>query len=232
MRKKAIIVCGIMLLMMMAFLLAGCGGSSEEPETEAVETTQATEPVEEETTEATAEAETAQETEEGAEETPEPTPTPTPTPTPEPAPETEQTQTLRSATEQLTLLTPWRDQKLLVVRSARIPIDEARELLSGTDRATYPETWKNVLLLGSPVLLVGFLVMFIIERIKRRSYMLPDEGRQTARRKKKNKAKLDTLTTEKQEVNHEKADSENPEPDDRPSHADGNGDSAGGGQKE
>ena len=182
--------------------------------------------------EATAETEAAQEMEAAAEETPEPTPTPTPTPTPEPAPETEQTQTLRSATEQLTLLTPWRDQKLLVVRSARIPIDEARELLSGTDRATYPETWKNVLLLGSPVLLVGFLVMFIIERIKRRSYMLPDEGRQTARRKKKNKAKLDTLTTEKQEVNHEKADSENPEPDDRPVHADSNGDSAGGGQKE
>ena len=55
--------------------------------------------------EATAETEAAQETETAAEETPEPTPTPTPTPTPEPAPETEQTQTLRSATEQLTLLT-------------------------------------------------------------------------------------------------------------------------------
>ena len=54
MKKKAILIFGIML--MMAFLLAGCGGSSEEPETEAVETTQATEPVEEETTEADAEA--------------------------------------------------------------------------------------------------------------------------------------------------------------------------------
>ena len=54
MKKKTILIFGIML--MMAFLLAGCGGSSEEPETEAVETTQATEPVEEETTEATAEA--------------------------------------------------------------------------------------------------------------------------------------------------------------------------------
>lgn len=54
MKKKAILIFGIML--MMAFLLAGCGGSSEEPETEAVETTQATEPVEEETTEADTEA--------------------------------------------------------------------------------------------------------------------------------------------------------------------------------
>ena len=56
MKKKAILIFGIML--MMAFLLAGCGGSSEEPETEAVETTQATEPVEEETTEAADEADT------------------------------------------------------------------------------------------------------------------------------------------------------------------------------
>ena len=56
MKKKAILIFGNML--MMAFLLAGCGGSSEEPETEAVETTQATEPVEEETTEAADEADT------------------------------------------------------------------------------------------------------------------------------------------------------------------------------
>ena len=54
MKKETILIFGIML--MMAFLLAGCGGSSEEPETDAVETTQATEPVEEETTEADAEA--------------------------------------------------------------------------------------------------------------------------------------------------------------------------------
>ena len=161
--------------------------------------------------------ETAEETEVPPEETPEPTPTLTPTPTPTPEPEKPEELTLipDPEAEQLTLLTPWRDQKLLVVRSARIPVSEARELLNSTDRATYPETWKNVLLLGCPVLLVGFIVMFIIERVKRRSYILPDEGRQTARRKKRTKAKLDTLTTEKQEVNHEKTDSENPEPDDR-----------------
>ncbi len=143
--------------------------------------------------------------------TPTPTPEPTPTPTPEPTPEP----TPVRASEQLTLLTPWRDQKLLVVRSARIPTALAREELSKNDRATFPEGWQNVLLLGCPVLLVGFLVMFVIERIKRRSYILPDEGRKSAKREKKNKAKLDTLTTEKQEENHEKADSENPVPNDR-----------------
>lgn len=136
--------------------------------------------------------ETAEEGEPETTPTPEPTPTPTPTPEPEPEPEPVR----EAATEQLTVLTPWRDQKLLVVRAARITIDEARSLLNATDKATYPEGWQNVLLLGSPVLLFGFLVMFIIERIKRRSYLLPGEGRQSARREKKNKARLDNLTKE------------------------------------
>ena len=152
--------------------------------------------------------------------TPEPTPTPTPTNTPEPTPqpvqETEPVRILGREPEQLTLLTPWSDQKLLVVRAARIPISEAQTVLNATDRATYPEGWQNVLLLGCPVLLLGFLVMFIIERIKRRSYMLPDEGRKSARREKKEKAKLENLTTESMRVKeHEKTDSENAEHDDR-----------------
>lgn len=151
---------------------------------------------------------------------PEPTPTPTPTntpdPTPQPVQETEPVRILGREPEQLTLLTPWSDQKLLVVRAARIPISEAQTVLNATDRATYPEGWQNVLLLGCPVLLLGFLVMFIIERIKRRSYMLPDEGRKSARREKKEKAKLENLTTESMRVKeHEKTDSENAEHDDR-----------------
>ena len=143
-------------------------------------------------------------------------PTQTAEATPEPEPEPGLTPAQTAETEQLTLLTPWRDQKLLVVRAARIPIVLARNELNATDRATYPEGWKNVLLLGSPVLLFGFLVMFIIERIKRRSYMLPDEGRRSARREKKEKAKLDNLTTETVRVKeHEDKDSENAEHDDR-----------------
>lgn len=171
-----------------------------------------------------AQAEAGQEPEETSDpeptETPEPAPTPTPTNTPEPTPqpvqETEPVRILGREPEQLTLLTPWSDQKLLVVRAARIPISEAQTVLNATDRATYPEGWMNVLLLGCPVLLLGFLVMFIIERIKRRSYMLPDEGRKSARREKKEKAKLENLTTESMRVKeHEKTDSENAEHDDR-----------------
>lgn len=133
---------------------------------------------------------------------------------PETGPEAGQERT--AETEQLTLLRPWKDQKLLVVRAERISISEARDIFSATDRATYPENWKNVLLLGSPVLLLGLLVMFVIERIKRRSYMLPGEGRQSARRERKTKAKLDNLTTESVRVKeHEEKDSENAEHDDR-----------------
>ena len=206
--------------------------SETEPETEATpawverlnnrtsETTQI--PV----SETTPETDTSEEPEQGTEPVqdptpdPEPTSTPGPTSTPEPTAEAvqepDQTRTQGQGNEQLTLLTPWSDQKLLVVRSARIPINEAREALSATDRATYPEGWQNILLLGSPVLLLGLLVMFVIERFKRRSYMLPDEGRQSARREKRNKAKLDNLTTEPERTKeHEKEDTENAEHDDR-----------------
>ena len=177
-----------------------------------------------EASEAEAASVTEPETEATPDLTPEPTPspTPTPTPTPEPEPEPEPQHSTGQANEQLTVLTPWRDQKLLVVRAARIPVSEAREILNAKDRATYPEGWQNVLLLGSPVLILGLLVMFIIERIKRRSYRLPGEGRSSARREKKNKAKLDNLTTESVGVNeHEKTDSENTERDDRDHNADG-----------
>ena len=154
--------------------------------------------------------------------TPTPTPTPSPTPTPTPEPEPELIQEALEA-ERLTLLTPWGDQrqKLLVIRAERIDTGLAREELSGTDRATYPETWQNILLLGSPVLVLGLLVMFIIERFKNRSYRLPDEGRRSARRERKNKATLDNLTTESMRVKEdEEKDSENTE------HGDRSGDAA------
>ena len=117
--------------------------------------------------------EQAQETTQEPEPTPVPTPEPTPEPSPEPTQEPEQNRLPGSANEQLTLLTPWSDQKLLVVRSARIPISEAQELLDATDRATYPEGWQNILLLGSPVLLLGMIYLWIVERFKKRSYRLP-----------------------------------------------------------
>ena len=114
--------------------------------------------------------------------------------------------------ERLTVISLRQDRQLLV-QSERIPIAEARELLREEDTATFPPNWQNVLLLGSPVFLLGLIVIWIIERIRRRSYRLPDEGRKTARREKKAKEKLEQLTTESvKEEEDEKTDSENTEP--------------------
>lgn len=100
--------------------------------------------------------------------------------------------------EKLTVLTRKNDRRL-VVRSSRISAAEARDLLEKEDRAGYPPNWQSILLLGSPVLLFGLLVMWVIERIKRRSYLLPGEGRQAAKREEKSLKKLETITTETDE---------------------------------
>ena len=116
---------------------------------------------------------------------------------------------------QLTVISRHQDRRLLV-RSSGIPIAEARVLLEGEDKASYPDNWKNVLLLGSPVLLLGLLLIWIIERFKMRSYKLPDEGRLTAARERKRKAKLENLTTDTERVEdeNEKDKPENPVPGD------------------
>ncbi len=97
--------------------------------------------------------------------------------------------------ELLTVMVRKKDRRLLI-QSARIPLAEARDALDGEDEASFPEAWKNVVLLGCPVLLFGMIVMWLIERIKRHAYLLPGEGRQAARREKKAREKLNTITTE------------------------------------
>lgn len=92
-----------------------------------------------------------------------------------------------------------RADRRLAVSAQRIPIGEARTTLAEEDRATYPENWKSVLLLGCPVMLAGLLVLWIIERFKKRAYLLPGEGRKSAKREKKAKAKLEQITTETSE---------------------------------
>lgn len=78
--------------------------------------------------------------------------------------------------EKMTLVSQRKDQRLLV-QTERIPIREARVLLAETDQVTFPENWKNVLLMGCPVLLAGLLVLWMIELIRGRFYRLPGEGR-------------------------------------------------------
>lgn len=123
--------------------------------------------------------------------------------------------------ERLTVISVKPDRELLV-QASRIPIAQAREMLQEEDSTVFPENWKNVLLLGSPVFLLGLIVLWIIERIKRQSYRLPDEGRQTARREKRTKEKLAELTTDAEKVeDHEQKDSEGSEPADSPGDAAG-----------
>ena len=96
---------------------------------------------------------------------------------------------------ELTVISRRGDRRLLV-RSGLITVHEARTLLQDEDKATFPEGWINVALLGSPVMLAGLLILWIIELIKRRRYILPDEGRQSDRRRKKAMEKLSHLPTE------------------------------------
>ena len=75
-------------------------------------------------------------------------------------------------TDLLTVVTE-RDSRRLSVQARRIRIAEAGERLNQEDWASeLPYAW-NILALGSPVLLLGLIVMWIVERFKKHSYRLP-----------------------------------------------------------
>ena len=75
-------------------------------------------------------------------------------------------------TEWLTVVTERGDRRLLA-QGKRIQISEAAELLEAGDGAKAPSDPVNILALGSPVFLLGLLVILIIERFKRHAYRLP-----------------------------------------------------------
>ena len=95
----------------------------------------------------------------------------------------------------LTLVSRHNDRRLLV-QTEQIPIQEARMLLAEEDKATFPENWQNILLLGLPVILAGLLILLLIEKIKGRHYRIPGEGRQTARQKSKAREQIEQITTD------------------------------------
>ena len=72
----------------------------------------------------------------------------------------------------LTLIAEKEDRRLMI-RGSRIAATEAAARLQKRDQASPLPHWQSILLLGSPVILLGLLVMFVIERIKIRSYRLP-----------------------------------------------------------
>lgn len=98
----------------------------------------------------------------------------------------------------LTLVSRHNDRRLLV-QTEQIPIQEARTLLAEEDKATFPENWQNILLLGLPVILAGLLILLLIEKIKGRHYRIPGEGRQTARQKSKAREQIEQITTDTSE---------------------------------
>ena len=100
--------------------------------------------------------------------------------------------------QRLTVVTRRGDRRL-TVQAERIPIQEARTLLEEEDKVTFPESWKNILFLGSPVILAGLFILWVIERIRRRHYRIPGEGRQSEKREKKARAKIEKITTETSE---------------------------------
>ena len=80
------------------------------------------------------------------------------------------------AEDRLTLITE-RDGRRLLVEAVRIPVSSATEALRAGDAARLPADWVTILVLGSPVMLLVVIAMIITERIKRRTYRLPGEGK-------------------------------------------------------
>lgn len=84
--------------------------------------------------------------------------------------------------EQLLTVMTERHGRRLLVQGKRIPAAEAKDKLAAMDRADTPADVINILALGIPVLLVGFVILYIIEKIKKRRYRLPTEMRKPRKR--------------------------------------------------
>ena len=84
--------------------------------------------------------------------------------------------------EQLLTVMTERHGRRLLVQGKRIPAAEAKDKLAAMDRADTPADVINILALGIPVLLLGFVILYIIEKIKKRRYRLPTEMRKPRKR--------------------------------------------------
>ena len=76
--------------------------------------------------------------------------------------------------DRLTVITE-RDGRRLLVEAVRIRIWDATETLQAEDSANLPADWITILALGCPAMVLTLLVLFVIERIKKRAYRLPTE---------------------------------------------------------
>ena len=77
--------------------------------------------------------------------------------------------------DRLTVMTEKKGH-LVLVQARRVAISEIQEQLDQEDQGMIPPSWEIIMILGLPVLLLGFIILAVIGRIKKRSYALPTEG--------------------------------------------------------
>ena len=75
--------------------------------------------------------------------------------------------------EILTLVIQRKERRLLI-RGKRISAGDAVEAVKDMDRVRLLPDWQSILFLGSPAILLGLIVILIVERIKKKSYRLPE----------------------------------------------------------
>ena len=73
----------------------------------------------------------------------------------------------------LTVMTEREGGRRLLVQGRQTSIPEETESLTAADRSDVPPDWLNILALGSPVLLLGLFILWVIERFMKRAYRLP-----------------------------------------------------------
>ena len=74
--------------------------------------------------------------------------------------------------DQLTLISNPGGRRL-IVRAQRLTEEEAAAALRKNETLNKLPEWANVMIIGSPVLLAGLVIMWIVERFKNRRYRLP-----------------------------------------------------------
>ena len=77
--------------------------------------------------------------------------------------------------DRLTLISNPGNQRLLV-RAERMTEQEAARAMADAEKVRNLPGWATVMLLGSPVLLIGLVVMGITEMVKKKRYQLPADA--------------------------------------------------------
>ena len=77
--------------------------------------------------------------------------------------------------DKMSLVSATRDGFRLIVSGTRVDLGKSGAALLEENAASVPPGWVSLITFGAPVMAVGLLEMFIVERVKRRRYRLPTE---------------------------------------------------------